>query len=116
MAKIKPMALVESMSGKVCMHSDVYFRVNKRNGQISTGKMCNPFEGEPTAAQTAVRTAFSAAVTSAKAILAAKSTDTDQSNYDKLQAYTAAYKADYKFGGSLYSYIVKKEFVKPDED
>ena len=30
MADIKPMALIESMSKKVCMHSDVYFRTNNR--------------------------------------------------------------------------------------
>lgn len=116
MAKIKPMALIETMKGKVCMHSDVYFRVNKRNGQVSTGKMCNPYEGEPSTAQTAVRAAFSTAVQSAKAILAAKATDEDQSNYTKLQTYTAAYNADSKFGGTLYSFIVKKEFVNPNAD
>ena len=32
MAEIKPMALIESMKKKVCMHSDVYFRTNKRTG------------------------------------------------------------------------------------
>ncbi|MCQ2340854.1 MAG: hypothetical protein MJZ48_00105 [Paludibacteraceae bacterium] len=109
MAKIKPMALVESMSGKVCMHSDVYFRTNKRSGAVSTGKLCNPFSGEPSEDQMAVRSNFSTAVTAAKAILAAKSTDTDQGNYTKLQTYKAQYDANPKFGGTLYNWILKKE-------
>ena len=38
MAEIKPMALIESMKKKVCMHSDVYFRTNKKTGKVYTGK------------------------------------------------------------------------------
>ena len=34
MSEIKPMALIESMCKKVCMHSDVYFRTNKRTGKV----------------------------------------------------------------------------------
>jgi len=111
MAKIKPMGLIESMSGKVCGHSDTYFRTNKRNGNVSSGKLCNPYSGEPTANQTAVRTKFTTATAKAKAILAATSSDTDQSNYTKLQAYTASYAANRTFGGSLYNFIVKKEYA-----
>ena len=39
MALIKPMALIESMRKKVCMHSDVYFRTNKQTGKTYTGKL-----------------------------------------------------------------------------
>lgn len=39
MAKIKPMELIQSMSGKVCGHSDTYFTV--RYGQTYTATMCN---------------------------------------------------------------------------
>ena len=42
MAEIKPMALIESMRKKVCMHSDVYFRTNKQTGKTFTGKLCYP--------------------------------------------------------------------------
>ena len=42
MAKINPMELIKSMSKKVCMHSDVYFRTNKQTGVTYTGKLCNP--------------------------------------------------------------------------
>ncbi len=38
MAEIKPMALIESMSKKVCMHSDVYFRTNRQTGKVTTEK------------------------------------------------------------------------------
>lgn len=39
MAKIKPMILIQSMSGKVCSHSDTYFAL--RNGTQYTGTRCN---------------------------------------------------------------------------
>ena len=103
------MALVESMSGSVCMHSDVYFRTNKRSGVVSTGKLCNPYTGAPSENQMAVRSNFTTAVASAKAILAAKSTDEVQTNYTKLQTYQAQYDANPKFGGTLYNWILKKE-------
>jgi len=111
MSKIKPMALVESMSGKVCEHSDVYFRTNKRTGQVSSGKMCNPYTGAPSTNQAAARTLFASAIASAKAILAATASDTDQSNYTKKVNYTASYNADRKFAGTLYNFIMKKEYA-----
>ena len=69
MAKIKPMALIESMSKKVCEHSDVYFRTNKKTGAVYTGKLCNPSTKEPSVNQTAAKARFakvSAAVRSSK--------------------------------------------------
>ena len=51
MAEIKPMALIESMRKKVCMHSDVYFRTNKQTGKTTTGKLCYPSAKAPSAAQ-----------------------------------------------------------------
>ena len=58
MAEIKPMALIESMKKKVCEHSDVYFRTNKKTGKVYTGKLCNPSTKEPSAAQTAAKARF----------------------------------------------------------
>ena len=55
MSKIKPLAIIERMSGKVCMHSDMYFRTNKVTGKVSTGKLCNPSTKAPSADQIAVR-------------------------------------------------------------
>ena len=58
MSKIKPLATIESMSGKVCKHSDVYFRTNKVTGAVYTGKLCNPYTGEPNATAVALRARF----------------------------------------------------------
>ena len=56
MAKITPMELLSSLSGKVCGHSNKYFAV--RYGTQYTGTICNPYTGEPTAKQIAVRQKF----------------------------------------------------------
>ena len=40
MAKITPMDLVKSMSGKICEHSDISFA--KRGNTLYTQKRCNP--------------------------------------------------------------------------
>ena len=53
MALIKPMILVEKLSGKVCGHSNTYFA--ERYGTQYTGTICNPFTGEPTDKQIANR-------------------------------------------------------------
>ena len=68
MSTIKPMGLVESMSGKLCGHSDIYFF--RRNGKVFSGKMCYPSAKEPTAAQQAQRTKFATAKANAKTALA----------------------------------------------
>ena len=56
MSLIKPMELIASMSGKICGHSNKYFAV--RNGTQYTGTICNPYTGEPTEKQIAVRQKF----------------------------------------------------------
>ena len=56
MSKIKPMELISELSGKVCGHSNKYFAV--RYGTQYTGTICNPYTGEPTAKQIAVRQKF----------------------------------------------------------
>lgn len=114
MAKIRPMALVESMSGKVCTHSNVYFRTNKRSGNVTSGKLCNPYQGEPSVDQLEVRTNFRTAANAAKAILHATApTDGGQAseNYTKLQAYKASYDQHPHYGGNLYSWILKCEYA-----
>ena len=100
MAKIKPMALVESMSQKVCEHSNVYFRTNKQTGAVYSGKLCNPFEGEASADQIAKRTRFGKV---SKAIRARLNALTGE---DKTK-FLAAYKSQHKIG-SLYGYAFKK--------
>ena len=98
MAEIKPMALIESMRKKVCMHSDVYFRTNKQTGKTFTGKLCNPSNQEPSAAQIAAKARFAKAVAAVRTILA------DPPEKAKLKA---EFKSQTKIG-SLFGYAMHK--------
>ena len=99
MSEIKPMELIKSMSKKVCMHSDVYFRTNKQTGKVYTGKLCNPSTKEPSAAQTAAKARFAKVSAAVRAILAGTS---EQKN-----ALVAEYNAQHKIG-SLFGYAMSK--------
>ena len=66
MAKIKPMELISKMSGKLCNHSDIYFA--ERNGTQYTGKICNPYTGEPTEKQLAIRNKFAETIETIQAL------------------------------------------------
>ena len=98
MSEIKPMALIESMRKKVCMHSDVYFRTNKQTGKVTTGKLCNPSDKAPSAAQTAAKVRFAKVAAAVRLIL------TDPTEKAKLQA---EYQAQTKYG-SLFGYAMHK--------
>ena len=106
MALIKPIALIESMRKKVCMHSDVYFRTNKQTGKTFTGKLCNPSNQEPTPAQIAAKARFAKVVAAVRAILA------DPTEKAKLQA---EYKSQTKIG-SLFGYAMHKLNANYDEN
>ena len=99
MAEIKPMALIESMKKKVCEHSDVYFRTNKKTGKVTTGKLCNPSTKEPSAAQIAAKARFAKVSAAVRAILAGTSEQKTQ--------LVAEYKAQNKYG-SLFGYAMHK--------
>ena len=99
MAKIKPMALIESMSNKVCEHSDVYFRTNKKTGEVFTGKLCNPSTKEPSAAQIKAKERFAKVSAAVRTILAGSSEQKTQ--------LVAEYKAQNKIG-SLFGYAMHK--------
>ena len=58
MSKIKPISIIRSMSGKVCEHSDMYFRTNKQTEQVCTGKICHASEVELSEAQLRVQERF----------------------------------------------------------
>ena len=92
------MALIESMKKKVCEHSDVYFRTNKRTGKVYTGKLCNPSTKEPSAAQTKAKERFAKVVAAVRAILA------DPTEKAKLEK---EYMAQHKYG-SLFGYAMHK--------
>ena len=98
MAKIKPMPLIDSMSQKVCMHSDVYFRTNKQTGVTYSGKICNPSEKEPSAAQIKAQERFTKVQAAIRLIL------TDPTEKAKLKA---EFKSQDKIG-SLFGYAMHK--------
>lgn len=98
MAEIKPLALIESMRKKICMHSDVYFRTNKQTGKTTTGKLCNPSDKAPSVQQIAARARFSKVAAAVRTILA------DPTEKAKLQA---EFKSQTKYG-SLFGYAMHK--------
>ena len=106
MAEIKPMALIESMKKKVCEHSNVYFRTNKRTGKVTTGKLCNPSDKEPSEAQLKAQTRFKKVATAVRAVLA----DPEQK-----ATLEAAYKAQTRYG-SLFGYAMHKLNANYDEN
>ncbi len=106
MALIKPMALIESMKKKVCMHSDVYFRTNKKTGKVYTGKLCNPSTKEPSAAQIKAKERF------AKVSAAVRTVLENPTEKAKLEA---EYKSQTKIG-SLFGYAMHKLNGNYDEN
>ena len=98
MSKIKPVSIIQSMSGKVCEHSDMYFRTNKQTGAVSTGKVCYPSDAKPTAAQIKAKERFSKVSAAVDEIL---------QDPDQKAKYQVAYKAQHKVG-NLRGYIFKK--------
>ena len=100
MSQVKPMALVESMSGKICGHSDMYFF--RKNGKVFSGKICNPSTKEPSATQLAAQAKFKTARTNAKAALA---------DATQRAAYEEAFKNQKKYY-SLYGYVFAQEYAK----
>ena len=98
MSRIKPIAIIQSMSGKVCEHSDMYFRTNKQTQQVYTGKICNPNDAEPTEAQLRVQSRFAKISAAVDALLAEPS---ERSKWEK--AYLAQHKV-----GSLKGYVFAK--------
>ena len=111
MAKIKPMALIEGMSGKVCTHSDTSFVRSKKTGRIHTMKLCNPYEGPASASQIAHRTKFQTAAAAAKAICRATASDENQANFTKKTAYREQFDAQAK-NPSFFAFVMQKEFAE----
>ncbi len=112
MAIIKPSTPFDSIKRKFSGTDDIHFKNRTADNATIGVRMKHPYDGGNSDKQLAYREAFTAAQTATKAILAAKSTDTDQSNYTKLQTYKAGFKNQKRY---LYlrDYIVAQEFVKP---
>ena len=103
MSQIKPMGLVESMSGKICGHSDMYFF--RKNGKVFSGKRCYPSTKDPSEAQLAVQSKFKTAHANAKSAL---------EDPEQRATYEAAFKAQKKYY-SLYGYVFSQEYAKLGE-
>ena len=99
MARYETNALLKSLHGKVCQHSDTYFA--ERYGTKYTGKICNPRTSPPSEAETATRTKF-AQVQAAMAAL----TEEEKS------AYATAFKKNSKGYKTLRGYIFAQEYAK----
>jgi hypothetical protein len=106
MASINPIPTIKSMSGKVCEHSDMYFRTNKQTLKTVTGKICNPSDAEPTEAQLKVQNRFAKITDAARAIMA---------DPDQRAIYEPAYKKQHRIG-SLLGYIIKRIKNQYDEN
>lgn len=100
MSQVKPMGLIESMSGKLCGHSDMYFF--RKNGKVFSAKICNPSTKEPTENQLTAQATFKTARNNAKTAMA---------NPEQRATYEAAFKNQKKYY-SLYGYIFAQEYAK----
>lgn len=106
MSRIRPIAIIQSMSGKVCEHSDMYFRTNKQTQKVCTGKICNPSDAAPTEAQVRVMNRF------AKVAAAVDQLLNEPSEREK---WNKAYVAQHKYG-SLKGYVFAKINSQYDEE
>lgn len=104
MALIRPLETIKSMSKKVCEHSDVYFRTNKRTGKTYTGKMCNPYDGGSSADQVAKRARFAKVSAAIRARLAVPASGTPT---EEQVAIRKAYESQFKVG-SLFGFAWKQ--------
>ena len=100
MAKIKPMDLVKSMSGKICEHSDIAFA--RRGNTLYTMKRCNErdLEKNPYSEQELAHQAKFKAVAASTAARVKTAAEED----------VAAYKAQKKYD-SFRSYIWALEWA-----
>lgn len=99
MARIVPSALIQSMSGKVCGHSDTYFVTNPQTGRVHTARVCNEPQQPNSEAQLAARSAFAQRAVLVKQWFAANKPSA--TNPNGTQAYIEArarFKAQHKVG------------------
>lgn len=98
MSKIVPVDLVESMSGRLCSHSNFYFF--RKNGKVFSGRICHPSTKEPTANQTAQRTKFAQARAAVKALTS-----------EQKAAYMEAFKAQHRYS-DFNGFLFAQEYAK----
>ena len=101
MSKIKLEAPFRQFRGKICKHSDIIYK--EMYGTQFTSQVCNPYTGEPSAAQTAQRERFA----QAKANVAALSSE-------EVAAYKEAFAKQRKYK-TLQGYMLAQEMAKIGE-
>jgi hypothetical protein len=99
MAKIEPMDLVKSMSGKVCGHSDISFA--KKGKTQYTMKRCNPRTTPYTEAELARQEKFAQVRAAMKAL-----------SEEQRAEYAAQFKKSPGKYTTLNGYIFAKEYAK----
>jgi len=114
MAIIKNSTPFDSVKKKFSGTDEIHFKNRKADNATIGVRVKHPYDGGSSTQQAAHRAKFAEAASKTKAILAATSTDTDQSNFTKLTNYKAAFKNQKK---CLYlrSYILKQELALLDE-
>ena len=93
MSKIKLEAPFRQFRGKICKHSDIIYK--EMNGTQFTSQICNPYTGEPSAAQVAQKERFRQAKANVQAlstedVAAYKEAFAKQRKYKTLQGYMLA--------------------------
>ena len=93
MSKIKLEAPFRQFRGKICKHSDIIYK--EMNGTQFTSQICNPYTGEPSAAQVAQKERFAQAKANVQAlstedVAAYKEAFAKQRKYKTLQGYMLA--------------------------
>lgn len=107
MAKIRPNALIASISGKTCSHDDNYFATNKQTGRTYAVKRCFNSTTPETEAQKAHRTAFGNKAKLVSAWMKAnKPSATNAKGTEAYQLVNKAYKAQHKIG-NIFAYVSK---------
>ena len=101
MSKIKLEAPFRQFRGKICKHSDIIYK--EMYGTQFTSQICNPYTGEPSAAQVAQKERFR----QAKANVQALSTE-------DVAAYKEAFAKQRKYK-TLQGYMLAKEMAKIGE-
>ncbi len=98
MSKIKLEVPFQSFRGKVCKHSQIIFK--EMYGTRFTSQICNPYTGEPSAAQTAQQTKVKTAAAAVKAL-----------TIEERATYLAQFKEQKKYR-SFPGYLMAQELAK----
>lgn len=106
MATIHPVEVISTMSGKVCMHSKMYFRTNRQTGKVTTGKVCYHSTKPASEKQLAQNQAFGTLSTQAHAWIATNNPKEGEPTAEGKKMY-AAYLAQHTVGSYL-GFIAKR--------